>query len=74
LRVQDAMKSGDGFPGTGGATLAAKKAVELLAARTKGTGGLILLDRNGQPGLAFNTPRMAYGYVEANGAFLTAVS
>jgi L-asparaginase / beta-aspartyl-peptidase len=74
LCVQDAMKSGDGFPGAGGATLAAKKAVELLAARTKGTGGLILLDRDGQPGLAFSTPRMAYGYVQTDGTFLTAVS
>ena len=53
--------------------LAAKRAVDLLAARTKGTGGLILLDRDGRPGFAFNTPRMAYGYVAADGAFVTAV-
>jgi beta-aspartyl-peptidase (threonine type) len=57
-----------------GAMLAAKKAVDLLAARTRGTGGLILLDRNGQPGFAFNTPRMAYGYVESGGSFVTSVS
>ena len=55
------------------AMLAAKRAVDLLAARTKGTGGLILLDRDGRPGFAFNTPRMAYGYVAADGAFVTAV-
>src|SRR5271167_3209080 len=42
-------------------TRAAQAAVELLASRGKGTGGLILLDKNGTPGLAFNTPRMAYG-------------
>jgi beta-aspartyl-peptidase (threonine type) len=52
---------------------AAAQAVALLAQRTKGTGGLILLDRNGNPGWAFNTPRMAYGYVQQDGNFFTAV-
>jgi L-asparaginase / beta-aspartyl-peptidase len=52
---------------------AAAQAVALLAQRTKGTGGLILLDRNGNPGWAFNTPRMAYGYVQQDGNFVTAV-
>src|SRR6516162_714913 len=42
---------------------AARDAVDLLARRGKGTGGLILLDRNGSPGAAFNTPRMAWGVV-----------
>jgi L-asparaginase / beta-aspartyl-peptidase len=54
------------------AMAAARKSVELLAARTTGTGGLILLDREGTPGWAFNTPRMAYGYVK-DGDFITAV-
>lgn len=44
---------------------AAEECVELLAKRTQGTGGLILLDAEGQPGFAFNTPRMAFGYVTA---------
>ncbi|HVO57026.1 MAG TPA: isoaspartyl peptidase/L-asparaginase [Dongiaceae bacterium] len=52
---------------------AAQNAVSLLAARGKGTGGLILLDRQGMPGLAFNTPRMAHGYVAADGLFFTSV-
>jgi len=52
---------------------AAQDAVDLLARRGKGTGGLILLDRNGNSGFAFNTPRMAYGYVNSDGAFVTAV-
>jgi L-asparaginase / beta-aspartyl-peptidase len=52
---------------------AASQAVALLAHRTKATGGLILLDRGGDPGWAFNTPRMAYGYVQRNGSFFTAV-
>src|SRR5271167_4157124 len=42
-------------------TRATQAAVQLLARRGNGTGGLILLDKNGTPGLAFNTPRMAYG-------------
>jgi len=55
------------------AMLVARKAVHLLAQRTRGTGGLILLDREGNPGFAFNTPRMAYGYVAPEGSFITAV-
>jgi beta-aspartyl-peptidase (threonine type) len=48
---------------------AAQAAVQLLANRGKGTGGLILLDKNGNPGFAFNTPRMAFGYVNAESTF-----
>lgn len=51
----------------------AREAVHLLGKRTHGTGGLILLDCEGNPGFAFNTPRMAYGYVAPDGSFLTAV-
>ena len=52
--------------------VAAQEAVHLLAKRTHGHGGLILLDRHGNPGFAFNTPRMAYGYVALDGNFVTA--
>jgi L-asparaginase / beta-aspartyl-peptidase len=55
------------------AMLAARSAIDLLARRTRATGGLILLDRDGNPGFAFNTPRMAYGYVAPDGTFVTAV-
>jgi beta-aspartyl-peptidase (threonine type) len=54
------------------AALAAREAVSVLAKRTHATGGLILLDRKGNPGFAFNTPRMAYAYV-ANGSFVVGV-
>ena len=54
------------------ASLAAREAVRTLAARTHATAGLILLDRKGNPGFAFNTPRMAYGYV-ADGDFIISV-
>jgi beta-aspartyl-peptidase (threonine type) len=59
--------------GTSTADLAAREAIHLLAKRTHGTGGLILLDCHGNPGFAFNTPRMAYGYVTPEGTFLTSV-
>ena len=52
---------------------AAKDAVELLARRGGGTGGLILLDRDGRPAWAFNTPRMAYGFVKPDGSFFASV-
>ena len=55
------------------ATLAARASVKLLADRTKGTGGLILLDRQGNPGFAFNTPRMAYAFVQPDGRFIVEV-
>jgi L-asparaginase / beta-aspartyl-peptidase len=55
------------------AMLVAREAVHLLGSRTHATGGLILLDCEGNPGFAFNTPRMAYGYVAPDGSFFTAV-
>ena len=55
------------------ASVAARKAVEILAKRTQATGGLILLDRDGNPGFAFNTPRMAYGYAREGGEFVIGV-
>jgi beta-aspartyl-peptidase (threonine type) len=58
---------------TSTADLAAREAVHLFAKRTHATGGLILLDRHGTPGFAFNTPRMAYGYVAPDGSLVTAV-
>jgi beta-aspartyl-peptidase (threonine type) len=58
---------------TESAMVAARASVELLARRTRATGGLILLDRDGNPGWAFNTPRMSYGYVQTDGRIITAV-
>jgi L-asparaginase / beta-aspartyl-peptidase len=55
------------------AMAAARASVELLARRTHATGGLILVDREGNPGWAFNTPHMAYGYVRPDGSIVTAV-
>lgn len=58
-------KSGTGSVGQA----VAEACVRKLAHRVHTTGGLILLDREGQPAAAFNTPAMAYGYVEADGSF-----
>ncbi|MGC2526651.1 MAG: isoaspartyl peptidase/L-asparaginase [Candidatus Acidiferrum sp.] len=55
------------------AMLAARQAVHMLAQRTHATGGLILLDCEGNPGFAFNTPRMTYAYVAKDGSFFSAV-
>src|ERR1700704_1559026 len=55
------------------ASAAARKAVQILEKRTHATGGLVLLDRLGNPGFAFNTPRMAYGYAGEGGKFVIGV-
>jgi beta-aspartyl-peptidase (threonine type) len=71
----DFLRAGNSAAAThpSAAMRAAQDAVELLARRTHATGGLILLDRAGVPGFAFNTPRMAYGYVEPGGTFFVSV-
>lgn len=63
-----AHSSGLARPG-GLAQAVADACVRKLAHRAHTTGGLILLNREGHPAAAFNTPRMAYGYVERSGAF-----
>ena len=45
---------------------AARAAIEMLASRVGGTGGVIMVDRFGRIGFAFNTPRMAYAYLTPN--------
>ena len=61
------------LPNSNAANHAAQASVRLLGERGRGTGGLILLDRDGNPGFAFNTPRMAYALVDASGSFITGV-
>ncbi len=50
----------------------AKACVHKLAHRAHTTGGLILLDREGNPAAAFNTSRMAYGFVNPDDSFTIA--
>jgi L-asparaginase / beta-aspartyl-peptidase len=47
----------------------AEACMQLLRDRGHGTGGLIILDKNGEPGFAYTTQRMAFGYVAADGSF-----
>ena len=51
---------------------AAEACVRLLLDRAHGRGGLILLDRDGRPGFAFNTSRMAYAYMSADSSVVVA--
>ena len=52
---------------------AADEAIRLLAARTNGTGGLILLDRHGAAAFAFNTPNMVWGVASSGDYFRVGV-
>lgn len=54
---------------TSTAQAAADIVIERLGNVSHSTGGLILLDREGSPGVAFNTPAMSYGYVQPDGSF-----
>ena len=46
---------------------AAQAAIDYLYSRLSGHGGIILLDPEGNIGVAHNTPRMAWGYATAQG-------
>jgi len=46
------------------AQAAAAKAIGVLADRAHGVGGLIVIDRSGRIGCAYNTPRMARAWLE----------
>lgn len=45
----------------------ARRAVRMLAQRTGGAAGILLLDRRGNIAAAFNTPHMAWGMVDREG-------
>ena len=53
------------------AQAAAEAMIKKLEQKAHSTGGLILLDREGNPAFAFNTPAMSYGYVQPDGSFQT---
>jgi len=75
MRIVMAKSATDSLRGTPSPALAmhaAQEAVKLLSARGRGTGGIILLDKAGNPGFAFTTPRMAYGYVASDSTFVVA--
>jgi beta-aspartyl-peptidase (threonine type) len=52
---------------------AADAAVKLLVERVDGRGGVIVVDRYGQLGMAFNTPQMARAWVDRDGKIQSAI-
>jgi len=48
------------------AVQAAKQAIRILEEKVNGLGGIILIDAQGEYGFHFNTPKMAWGYVDGN--------
>jgi beta-aspartyl-peptidase (threonine type) len=73
MKVVMAKAAVDMLRGESSSMQVAQETIALFAKRTQASAGLILLDRDGNPGFAFNTPRMAYGYVAPDGSFVTAV-
>lgn len=41
---------------------AAKQCIDMMKSKLNGHGGMILMDRQGKIGIAYNTPRMAWGW------------
>ncbi len=55
------------------AAYAAREAVNRLAGRVYGTGGLIVVGPSGEPGFAHNTPVMSRAWVRADGTIEVAL-
>ena len=58
--VIDLMEMNGGQP-----QVAAEKGIEILERKAHGLGGVIVLNKEGQFGVAFNTPRMARAYMNS---------
>ncbi|MDE3230204.1 MAG: isoaspartyl peptidase/L-asparaginase [Chloroflexota bacterium] len=63
IRLTLARRALDLIAGGMSAQAAAEAAIHLLGERVGGSGGLIILDAQGRPGFARNTPTMAYAYM-----------
>jgi beta-aspartyl-peptidase (threonine type) len=63
IRLTLARRALDLIAGGMSAQQAADAAIEQLGARVNSSGGLIILDAQGRPGFARNTPTMAYSYM-----------
>lgn len=70
MKIVMAKTAADLLHGGTASAATANECISLLARRTQSTAGLILLDREGRVGAAFNTPRMAHGCIEPDGSFL----
>ncbi len=63
IRLLIARQAADYVTHGASAREAAERAIALLSAKTGGTGGLIIVDRLGHTGFAWNTENMPYGYM-----------
>jgi beta-aspartyl-peptidase (threonine type) len=63
IRIAMAFRAVSLIPAKG-STQAAREAIDILKARIRGHGGVILVDPEGTPGFHFNTPHMAYAYLK----------
>jgi L-asparaginase / beta-aspartyl-peptidase len=52
---------------------AADAAIAILAERTTGEGGVIVIDRNGNVGVAHNTPYIAHAYIAGDGEVMLGI-
>jgi beta-aspartyl-peptidase (threonine type) len=52
------------------AVASAEMALDLLRQRVQGLGGIILIDKRGDYGLAHNTPKMAFAYARPSGEII----
>ena len=52
---------------------ASDAAIRLLIDRVGGSGGVIVVDDNGLPGVAFNTQRMARAWIDHDGEIRSAI-
>lgn len=55
------------------APIAARMAIDLLARRVQGYGGIILISPSGEYGFAHNTPKMAFAYPDTSGHIIAAI-
>ncbi len=67
MRVLMAKAAVDALAAGADPGAAAEGALDILLRRTGGRGGLIVLDREGEIGLAHTTARMAYAYIRPGG-------
>lgn len=63
IRIVMAKRAVDGLAGGRAPHVVAEETIRFLEKRVGGQGGLILLDRQGRIGWAFNTPHMAYAWM-----------
>jgi beta-aspartyl-peptidase (threonine type) len=64
IRVVLALRAVSLIATSGSAPEAAREAIRILESRTGGTGGVILIDKDGTPGFHFNTSCMAHAYMK----------